>query len=314
MQISDVFAALRRRWYASVLIVIVAVAAALLVSRSVAGVPTGSATVQVLVDSPVSSLVNLQADPASLEARASVLAQAMASNAVVASIAKTAGVPAHEVTAQGPYSGAGQALNVPTPSEARGTQIASATAPYRLAFVAQQQIPIVTVSVTGPTPATAGKLADAVLPGTNAWLNTLASAERVKTGRLVHLRQLGDAQTGPVTSSSAKLLGGAGAVAVLIFGFLAVVLTDRGGARGQRRELPDANLPFGVEPILGGGTSAHHVAGLLDVLEPDVPVHLDNSGARSRSAHQGPVQSAQPARGPLNLELAIARRRASRKG
>jgi hypothetical protein len=289
MRISEVFAALKRRWYASVVVVIAAFATAYLVSGSVAGVPTGSATVQVLVDSPVSSLVNLQADPASLEARASVLAQAMASNAVVASIAKTAGIPAAEVTAQGPYSGAGQALNVPTPSEARGMQIASATAPYRLVFVAQQQIPIVTASVTGPTPAAAGKLADAVLPGTMAWLQTLATAAQVKTGSLVHLRQLGGAQTGPVTSSSAKMLAGAGAVAVLIFGLLAVALIDRSVLRRRGDGFPDVNLPFGVEPILpsgpmrSGGSSAPHSAGLLDGLEPDHPVHLDDAAARSRS-------------------------------
>jgi hypothetical protein len=269
MRISEVLDALKRRWYASLIVVVVAAGAAILLKGSLTGVPTGSATVQILVDSPVSSLVNLKADPASLEARASVLAQAMSSNVVVASIAKTAGVPAAALTAQGPYSGTGQSLNVPTPSEARSAQIVSVNSPYRLSFVAQQQIPIVTVSVTGPTPAAAGKVADAVLPGTNAWLDSLSTPDLVKADRVVHLRQLGDAQIGPVTSSSAKMIAGVGAVAVLMLGFLAIALFDARAA-SDRREPSEAELLF-PDDLGPDGAHAEHAHGAPSVRLEGLP-------------------------------------------
>lgn len=249
MQISHTFRALKRRWYATVLVVVAAVAVAVMLDKKAATVPTGTATVQILVDSPVSALVNLQSDPTGLEARASVLAQAMTSNAVLAEIAKSAGVPPQDVTAQGPYSGAGEVLDVATPSEARGMQIVSIKPQYRLTFVAQQDIPIVTVSVVAPNADAAGKFANAVVPGTDAWLDSLASADQVKSGKLVHLRQLGDAQAGTVNSSSAKIVAIVGAVAILMLGFLLISLTDkeRRARRRQERERAERELAESLE-------------------------------------------------------------------
>lgn len=235
MQISQTFRALKRRWYATILVAVAAVAVAVMLDKSGSAVPTGTATVQILVDSPVSALVNLQSDPTGLEARASVLAQAMTSSAVLAEIAKSARVPASDVTAQGPYSGTGEALDVATPSEARGMQLVSVKPQYRLTFVAQQDIPIVTVSVQGPNAEAAGDFANAVVPGTDAWLDSLATADQVKAGKLVHLRQLGDAQAGTVNSSSAKVVAAVGAVAILMLGFLLISLTDK-DRRARRRE------------------------------------------------------------------------------
>lgn len=236
MQPSQIFQALRRRWYATAAVVVAAVVIGAVCATTLGSAPQGTATVQILVDSPVSALVNLQANQTGLESRASVLAQAMSSNAVVGAIAKSAGVPANEVTAQGPYSGAGEVLNVPTPSEARGMQVGSAAARYRMTIQAQQDLPIVTVGVQGPTPAQAGALASHVLAGTNAWLATLTTASQLKAGKVVHLRQLGDAQAGSLHTSSGKIVGAIGAVAVLMLGLLAIVLTDPARRERRRRE------------------------------------------------------------------------------
>ncbi len=236
MYISDVFRALKRRWYATALIVIVALVAAVGLDQAMAAAPTGTATAQILVDSPVSSLVNLQANDTGLEARAAVLAQAMTSNAVLAYIARAAGVPVSEVTGQGPFTGSGEVLDVPTPSEARGQQLVSVKAKYRLAFVAQTNIPIITVSVIGPNATAAGKMANAVEPGTLAWLASLATLQQVGSTKQVHLRQLGDAQAGTVNSSSAKIIAGVGFIGILILGALAIALTDKDRRRRGREE------------------------------------------------------------------------------
>src|SRR4029077_16998083 len=92
----------------------------------------GTASVKLLVDSPQSALADLLQSTAPLTTRAALLAQVMASEAVLEDIAGKAGVPVGQLTAQGPYGGSGQALDVITPSEARGSQLLGEQARYRL--------------------------------------------------------------------------------------------------------------------------------------------------------------------------------------
>ena len=243
MTISEIRTALRRRWYLTLVVLIVAIVAAYGIHGQAAGVPTGNATVQILVDSPSSSLVNVNVNSVGLEAQAGVIAQAMTSNAVLTSIAKSAGVPAAGLTAEGPYSGAAEVLDIPTPSEARGMQLVSIKPAFHLAFLAQQNVPIITVSVLGPTPTSAGKVADAVLPGVEAWLSTIAAQDKLGTQNQIVLRQLGDAEAGYVNSSAATALAAIAAVAMIIFGLVAVVQIDRRidrRRRGKLGELEDA--------------------------------------------------------------------------
>jgi hypothetical protein len=215
------------------LTVIAAVAAGVGTKLTSHTIPTGAATVQLVVDSPQSALADLKQDPLPLVSRAQVFAQLMSSSAVLDAIAKAAGVPASDLTAEGPYSGAGQPLDVPTPSEARGTQLVATNVPYHLTFVPDTNIPLITASVQGPTPALAGKLANAVYPGIKAWLRTLQSSSAVPVSTRVTLRQLGDAQAGTVNASSSTTLAGIAVVAVLLIGFLGLFAIE---ARRRARE------------------------------------------------------------------------------
>lgn len=284
MQMSEILRALKRRWYLLLVVVVAAVGAAAMLDKSMATQPTGTASLQVLVDSPVSALVNLQSDPTGLEARASVLAQAMTSNAVLASIAKIAGIPAGNLTAQGPFSGPGEVLDVPTPSEARGMQIASAGPQYHLIFVAQQNIPIVTVSVVGPTPVGAGKVANAVVPGTLAWLNGLATTDQVKSGSLVHLRQLGDAQAGEINSNSGKMIAIVGAVAILMLGSLFIVMTDRERREARRRKFAEMEQQLDDELVHEPGPALASVRSLTGSPGNDSTAQDANGRPRSLPA------------------------------
>jgi capsular polysaccharide biosynthesis protein len=288
MQPFQILQALRRRWYATAAIVIAAVIVGAGLAASAGSSPKGTATVQILVDSPVSALVNLQANQTALGSRASVLAQAMSSDAVVSAIAKSAGVPVDEVTAQGPYTGSGESLDVPTPSEARGMQIGSAKDRYRLTIQAQQDLPIVTVGVQGPTPGQAGALANQVLAGTEAWLATLTTSSQVKTGDVVRLRQLGDAQAGSVNSRTSEIIGAIGAVAVLMLGLLAIVLTDPKRRAGRARERARAEflLKAALERDYGAelrplpvGARAQNGRRDDDLDDPAADEEFDDSGA-----------------------------------
>lgn len=256
--------ALRAHRYLVGLVVFAAIAAGVGVKETSHSVPTGSATVQLLIDSPQSALADLKQETLPLVARSQVFAQLMTSGAVLNSIAKTAGVPAADVTAEGPYSGAGQGLDVPTPSEARGPQIVATTALYHLVFVADANIPLVTASVEGPSPAAAGKLANAIYPGVEAWLKQLQESGAIPPSTRVTIRQLGEAQAGTVNSSSATMLAGLVGAAVLLIGLLAIVALE-----STKRNATDSVGQS--EPVKQEGVARTHLA----VSKGTPPIELD---------------------------------------
>lgn len=230
MELSEIFRTLRARRFATAFVVVLALAAAAGVKLTSHSVPTGAATLQILVDSPSSELANLSQDPAPLISRAAVFAQVMTSDAVLREIAKAAGVPPRQLTAQGPFSGSGQVLDTITPAEARSSQLVAEKAPYRLTFLAQQDQPVITVSVQGPTALAAARIADAVYTGVQAYVTSAQQAGATPEQHKVTLRALGPAQAGTVNNGSATTLMAAALLGVLVLGFLLIV-----GAEGLRR-------------------------------------------------------------------------------
>ncbi|HXA53327.1 MAG TPA: Wzz/FepE/Etk N-terminal domain-containing protein [Solirubrobacteraceae bacterium] len=223
MELNEIFKILRKRWIATGVVVALAVAATLAVRMSSHSVPTGVATAQILVDSPSSELANLNQDPTPLISRASVFAQVMTSNTVLAEIGKAAGVPADQLTASGPFSGSGEVLNTITPAEARSSQIVAEKAPYRLTFVAQQDEPVITATVQGPTELDAARVANAVYTGTRAYVDAAQREGHTPSEHKVTLRQLGPAEAGVVNHSSRTAMEIAALLGVLILGVLAIV-------------------------------------------------------------------------------------------
>jgi capsular polysaccharide biosynthesis protein len=234
VELVEAVSALKAHKYLVALVVLVAIVAAGIVKMGSKSIATGTATAQILVDSTRSALANLQQDTGPLAARASVFAQLMTSGVVLESIAHSAGLPPSQVTAEGPYSGSGQVLDVPTPSEARGSQVVATKLKYHLSFVAQQTLPVITASVTGPNADVAGRLANAITPGVQSWLDTLEKTSGTKLRQRVTVRQLGDAQAGTVNSSSGIALAAVAALGILIVGLLGVSLFDL-----RRRESAD---------------------------------------------------------------------------
>jgi capsular polysaccharide biosynthesis protein len=235
MEIAEIFRILRARWYITVAIAAVAVVAAVVARTTVSSVPTGAATVQILVDSPDSALANLSQETIPLTTRASVFAQVMTSAAVLEDIATSAHVPVSQITAQGPYSGPGQALDVVTPSEARTNQLPAQTVKYRLTFVAQTNEPVVTASVQAPTAAAAARVAGSIYTGVQHYVSTLQAQSATPAQHRVTIRQLGPPQSGPVNSSARSTLTIAALLGVLVLGLLALL-----GIEGIRRRVDEA--------------------------------------------------------------------------
>lgn len=170
-----------------------------------------------------------------LTTRASVFAQVMTSAAVLEDIAASAGVPASEITAQGPYSGPGQALDTVTPSEARANQLPAQTVKYKLTFVAQTNEPVVTASVQAPTAAAAAHVAASIFPGVQKYVSTLQQQSATPVQHRVTIRQLGPPQAGPVNSSTRSTLMVAAFIGVLLLGLLILL-----GVEGTRRRAEEA--------------------------------------------------------------------------
>jgi uncharacterized protein involved in exopolysaccharide biosynthesis len=235
VELNEIFRILSARRMATAVVLALALAAAGVVKLTSHSVPTGAATLQILVDSPSSELANLNQDPAPLISRAAVFAQVMTSDAVVHEIAKAAGVPPQQLTAQGPYSGSGQVLNTITPSEARSSQLVAEKAPYRLTFLAQQDQPVITVSVQGPNALAAARVANAVYSGVQSYITTAQQAGGTPAEHKVTLRELGQAQAGTVNNGSRATLMVAALLGVLLLGLLAIVGVE--SVRRRDREL-----------------------------------------------------------------------------
>ena len=214
------------RKYVTAAIVVLAVAAAVAVRLAVSSTPSGAATVQILVDSPDSALGNLSQETVPLTTRASVLAQVMTSAGVLEQIASSAHVPVSEMTAQGPYSGAGESLDVITPAEARSNQLVGEGVKYRLTFVAQTNEPVVTASVQGPTAAAAATVAAAIYPGVQAYVTELQKQAGTPAAHQVTIRQLGPPQAGSVSSSARSTLSVAALFGVLLLGLLGLLAIE----------------------------------------------------------------------------------------
>jgi len=255
MEVVEILSVMRRRKFLVLVVALAAIAVAVAVKMKMKTVPTGSATVQLLVDSPQSALGDLQQDPTPLATRASEFAQLMTSGQVLTSIAKTAGVSPADITAQGPYSGEAEVLDTATPSEARGVQLVAEKPRYRLTFVAQTDIPIITATVQAPTVDNAANVAQAIYPGMKQWLDGLQGSGDVPLGKRVTIRELGDVQVGQVNSNSSTMLAAVAGFAVALLGLLLVVSIRR-RRRPQAESETDGGMPS-PEDAEWAGQAAH---------------------------------------------------------
>jgi hypothetical protein len=255
MELADIFKILWARKFLTIAVAMLAIGAAVAVRFTVKSVPTGAATVQILVDSPDSALANLSQETVPLTTRASVFAQVMTSQAVLESIAKSAHVPVGDITAQGPYSGAGQPLDAITPSAPRGNQLLAQTTKYKLTFLAQANEPVVTASVQGPNSAAASRVAESIYPGIQSYVSTLERQSGTPAAHRVTIRELGPPQAATVNSSARSTLMVAAFLGVLLLGLLALI-----GIEGLRRRSNEAHgldmLPNFDHVALSAGSRA----------------------------------------------------------
>jgi hypothetical protein len=185
----------------------------------------GTAETHILVDSPRSSVADLNRSFDPLTARAQVLAQLMTTAPVIDRIAKIAGVPASAITASDDNS----TLNVPTSeveptASIRSSDITRESLHYRITFRAEPEQPTVTVFGQGPNAAEAIKITNAAAKGAAEWVRDTQNRQLVPDSRRTQLTQLGAATGGTVNAGASRIVAALAFIVILAAGSLLVLL------------------------------------------------------------------------------------------
>jgi hypothetical protein len=175
------------------------------------------ASTQILVDTPSSVLGSTSESLDPLDARAIVYANFMASPAVLEVIASQVGLHGNQLYAAGPVDTL-QPRTVQEPTELkRNVQITGESAPYRLNFNSDPNLPTIGVFAQAPTTAEAVALANASVVGLKRYVTGLEKTDNVPASQRVVIRQLGQASGGVTDAGISKSL------AAIVF-FAALVL------------------------------------------------------------------------------------------
>lgn len=209
MEVREIVKRLLRHKIALAFVLVTAAVLAWLAGSRTEVTTTGAATTQILIDAPQSALANLKQNTLPLTTRAGMFAQFMASTAVRESIADAAGIPVDQILAKGPFDDPDAAPTGVTTSS--GPAADTAAPAYVLTFVAQEELPIVTVYAQGPDAESASRLAGSVAEGVEQYVKELQTEGALPDKDRVTIRGLGTPEGGSVTS------GGAGPIMVAVF-------------------------------------------------------------------------------------------------
>jgi hypothetical protein len=234
MELAQILVQLWRRRIALAAVVALAALVALAMAYHISVLPpklthrsvsNGTAETHILVDSPRSSVADLNKSFDPLTARAQVLSELMTTAPVIDRIAKIAGVPASAITASNDNS----TLNVPTSqteptANVRSNQITNERLHYRITFRAEPEQPTVTVFGQGPTAAEAIRITNAAAKGAAEWVKATQDSQLVPDSRRTQLTQLGAATGGIVNSGASRIVAALAFVAILGVGALLILL------------------------------------------------------------------------------------------
>lgn len=170
-----------------------------------------SASTEVFVDTPSSVLGSVTQAIEPLQARATTYANFMASPAMLSLIGQRAGIAGDRLYAAGPVDTlVPRVVEEPT-AVVRNVQITGETAPYRLNFSNDPNLPTIGIAAQAPRTAQAIKLANAAAAALQQYVANLQTANNIPASQRVVIRQLGSA-TGGVSDA-----GISGSLAALVF-------------------------------------------------------------------------------------------------
>lgn len=155
-----------------------------------------TATTHVIVDTPVSTVLDLRQNSDDIEAltqRAVLLGNVIANGRVAAAIAQSAHVPVNVLQVTPPLTPA-QAVPLAGASNNSVTDIAKSTNQYRISINVNPTVPMLDIYTEAPTATSATVLANASVNELRAYLATLAVEQHIPAADQTRLLQLGRAQ------------------------------------------------------------------------------------------------------------------------
>jgi len=173
-----------------------------------------TATTHVMVDTPVSSMIDLRQDTYALDGlrnRAVLLGNVIASTQIEARIAKRAGVPLDRLRILAPLTRQQPWPPVDSQNARHTSDLLKSTDQYRIAIKVNATVPMMDIYAQTPTAESAARLANAAVDELKAYLPALAAAQDTPAQDQIRLVQLGRA-SGMVINPGVKYR-----VALLVF-------------------------------------------------------------------------------------------------
>jgi hypothetical protein len=166
------------------------------------------ASTHVTVDSPEGTLLDPEAliqDYDILIQRAEILGRMLVSPTVLEDTARSAGVPAAQLSGLARDTATvQQALKEPA-SEERASQILRSRAPYRIEVQGRPDDPVLDIYTQAPTTDQALRLADGSVESLRRYLGTLSADNGLNGAQTLVVKQLGEARGGVVSGGATRL-------------------------------------------------------------------------------------------------------------
>lgn len=252
------------------------------------GLKHSSASTELFVDTHSSVLGDVNEAIEPLQARASTYANFMASPTMLALIGQRAGIAGDRLYAAGPVDPlVPRVVEEPT-ALVRNVQITGETAPYRLNFSNDPNLPTIGIAAQAPTTPQAVKLADAAAWALQRYVSQLQASNGTPAQAQIVIRQLGPAIGGVSDAGVSKALATMVFVAVLALWCVGMLLsarfaeTWRLAARTSRARLESEQTSRGEAERGGKRERREQGGGRRDVGRPGVAEPAEGR-ARSRN-------------------------------
>jgi hypothetical protein len=165
-----------------------------------------SASIQAFVDTPESFVGDVTRDITPGINRATVFANLMASPGAMGIVGRYAGIPGDQIWAAGPIDPTQQRVVVEPTATKRNFQVSGESLPYRIDFLANPNLPIVSIYTQAPTTAQAVSLANASVRGLNDYIYLQQTQQHIPVAARVVVRTIGPANGATVNGGIAKKL------------------------------------------------------------------------------------------------------------
>jgi hypothetical protein len=181
-----------------------------------------SASIQTFVDVPHSFVGDLTAPLAPVIDRATVFANLMASPGALDLIGQNSGIPGDQLWAAGPVDPTQQRVIVEPTVSKRSFEVAGEALPYRIEFLADPNLPLISIYTQAPTTPQAIALANGSVQALKQYVHDLQVQQHIQPAAWVTIRTIGPASGALVNGGINKKL--AGLVFFAIFGAWCVLV------------------------------------------------------------------------------------------